>query len=67
VQLAGGAPAQSCLIGDTITDRKTAQAAGVPCVLVGFGPDGMGVADLAPEAIITHYSELPGVVRQLLG
>jgi len=27
----------------------------------------MGVADLAPEAIITHYNELPGVVRQLLG
>ena len=67
VQLAGGAPAQACLIGDTITDRKTAQAAGVPCVLVGFGPDGMGVAQLAPEAIISHYSELPGVVRQLLG
>ena len=30
VRRAGGDPAQSLLVGDTITDRKTASAAGVP-------------------------------------
>ena len=34
---AGGDPARCLLVGDSITDRKTAAAAGVPCVLVTFG------------------------------
>ena len=31
---------RAVLVGDTVTDRDAARAAGVPCVLVGFGPDG---------------------------
>ncbi|SNR60293.1 HAD family hydrolase [Puniceibacterium sediminis] len=65
---AGGAVGQSCLIGDTVTDRKTAAAAGVPCVLVTFGP--LGAAEmvaLEPEALIGHFDELLPVVGQLLG
>ena len=38
VRRAGGDVKRSCLIGDTITDHKTARAAGVPSVLVTFGP-----------------------------
>lgn len=64
---AGGNPAQCCLIGDTITDRDTARAAGVPCVLVTFGPTGMDVADLKPEGLIGHFDELHGVVQSLIG
>lgn len=64
---AGGDPARSLLVGDTETDRKTAQAAGVPCVLVSFGPEGAGVTRLAPEALLHHYADLPGLARQLLG
>lgn len=63
----GGDAARSCLIGDTVTDRKTAAAAGVPSVLVTFGPDGMGVADLQPEGLIGHFDELQGVVQRLIG
>lgn len=66
VRLAGGDPARSLLVGDTVTDRETSRAAGVPSVLVTFGPNGAGVADLAPDATIGHYSELPGVVARLL-
>jgi phosphoglycolate phosphatase len=65
--LAGGDPMQSVLIGDTVTDRKTAAALGVPCVLVTFGPDGRKVADLQPEALLDHYDDLHGVVSGLLG
>lgn len=64
---AGGDPAQSVLIGDTMTDRKTAAAMGVPCVLVTFGPDGRGVEALNPEALLDHYDDLLGVVQGLLG
>lgn len=67
VRRAGGAVGRSLLVGDTDTDRKTAAAAGVPCVLVTFGPAGPGMAALQPEALIGHYDELPGVVARLLG
>ncbi|MEM8956581.1 MAG: HAD-IA family hydrolase [Pseudomonadota bacterium] len=64
---AGGDPARSILVGDTQTDRATAAAAGVPCVLVTFGPDGHGVAALAPEALLDHFDALPALTAQLLG
>jgi phosphoglycolate phosphatase len=67
VRRAGGDPARSLLVGDTVTDRETSRAAGVPSVLVTFGPDGAAVAALKPEAMIGHYDELSDVVRGLIG
>ena len=67
VERAGGRVGQSCLIGDTKTDRDTAHAVGAPCVLVGFGPAGGDMAALEPAAIIQHFDELPHVVARLLG
>lgn len=64
---AGGARDSTLLVGDTETDRKTAAAAGVPCVLVTFAPGGDAVRALAPEAVIDHFDALPGVVRGLIG
>ncbi|MFN4173065.1 MAG: HAD-IA family hydrolase [Pseudorhodobacter sp.] len=63
---AGGDPARSMLIGDTVTDRDTARAAGVPVVLVAFGPEGEGVSRLTPDALLAHYDDLPGIVARLL-
>lgn len=62
----GGAVSRSILIGDTATDRETARAAGVPAVLVTFGPEGQGVARLAPEALLDHFDDLPGLAARLL-
>ncbi|MHA6345599.1 HAD-IA family hydrolase [Roseivivax sp. CAU 1761] len=67
VRLTGGAVDRSLIVGDTETDRETARAAGVPCILVGFGPEGPGVARMAPEAILDHYDRLGGEVDRLLG
>ncbi|MEM6303636.1 MAG: HAD-IA family hydrolase [Pseudomonadota bacterium] len=64
---AGGDPAQCILIGDSDTDRRTAAAAGVPCVLVTFGPEGHAMAALEPEALLHEYAELPRVVHELIG
>jgi phosphoglycolate phosphatase len=66
VERSGGALARSLLVGDTVTDRKTAAAAGVPCVLVTFGPSGRAVADLAPEALLDHYDDLDRVIDTVL-
>lgn len=67
VEAAGGVLAHSLLVGDTEIDRATARAAGVPCVLVSFGPEGAGVARMAPEALLERYEDLPGLVTRLIG
>jgi phosphoglycolate phosphatase len=67
VEGAGGDLARSFLLGDTETDRETARAAGVPCVLVTFGPDGRGVEALAPEGLLDHYDDLAALTRRLIG
>ena len=66
VQDAGGDPTRSLLVGDTHTDRETSRNAGVPSVLVGFGPSGNAIEALEPEAIIWHFDELLDVTRSLL-
>ncbi len=62
----GGDPAQAVLIGDTITDRKTAAAAGIPCILVTFGPTGRAVAELNPDALLDHYDDLDRVLAEVV-
>ncbi|MCY3983856.1 MAG: HAD-IA family hydrolase [Roseovarius sp.] len=66
VRRAGGIPERALLVGDTKTDRETSRAAGIPSVLVLFGPEGGAVNDLSPEATISCYAELPEVVNSLL-
>jgi phosphoglycolate phosphatase len=66
VNRAGGDVTRSLLVGDSVTDRDTARAAGVPSVLVSFGPLGMGVMDLAPAALLHRYADMPGIARALL-
>jgi phosphoglycolate phosphatase len=64
---AGGHPDHCVLIGDSDTDRNTARAAGVPSVLVTFGPAGGDMAALKPEALLDDFADLPDVVRRLIG
>lgn len=62
----GGSPGRAILIGDTVTDSEAARAAGVPCVLVGFGPEGPGIARLAPAAVLQAYADLPDLLERLV-
>ena len=64
---AGGDPMQTVLIGDSDTDRNTARNAGVPCVLVTFGPAGGDMAALEPEALLHDYDDLHGIIVDLIG
>lgn len=64
---AGGDPAHCVLIGDSDTDRNTARAAGVPSVLVTFGPAGDDMAALEPEALLHDFADLADVVGNLIG
>ncbi|MEM9523384.1 MAG: HAD-IA family hydrolase [Pseudomonadota bacterium] len=67
VTRAGGSVETSVMIGDSVTDRDTARAVGVPSVLVTFGPYGADMAALAPEALLDRYEDLCDIVRGLIG
>lgn len=66
VARAGGTVARSLLVGDTVTDRETARAAGVPCLLVAFGPEGRAIERLSPEALLESYADLSPCVAKFL-
>ncbi|MCZ4351145.1 HAD-IA family hydrolase [Roseovarius aestuarii] len=67
VRRAGGNPEKCLLVGDTITDHTTARAAGVPSVLVTFGPNGADMAALEPDVLLQHFDDLAAYVRDLIG
>ncbi len=66
VRRVGGDPARSLLVGDTETDALTARAAGVPIILVSFGPEGKGVERLQPDAILDHYDQMAALASRLV-
>jgi phosphoglycolate phosphatase len=52
-------------VGDSDTDHRTARAAGVPSILVAFGPSGEDMAALQPEVLLCSFEDLPDVVDSL--
>jgi phosphoglycolate phosphatase len=66
VARAGGLREHAVLIGDTVTDRETARSAGVPCVLVTFGPEGNRVAALEPDALLGRFDDLADLLDRLV-
>ena len=66
VRRAGGRLERAILLGDTDTDRETARRAGAASVLGTFGPEGQGVARLAPEALLDDYAALFDIAEALL-
>lgn len=66
ISRAGGGRERAVLVGDTVTDRDAARAAGVPCVLVTFGPEGRAVERMAPEALLEGYADLPDLLERMI-
>ena len=66
VRRVGGDARRSFLLGDTVTDRDTARAAGVPVALVAFGPEGPGIGRLAPDALLEHFDGLDALAERLV-
>ncbi|WP_234635621.1 HAD family hydrolase [Allorhizobium ampelinum] len=55
---AGGDPRRAIMVGDSRNDILVARNAGIPSIAVPFGYSDVPVADLDPDAIITHFNEL---------
>ena len=65
INLAGGAPGRSIMVGDSKTDIDTAKAAGVPVVAVDFGYTDVHVSLLGPDHVISHFDSLWDAVELL--
>jgi phosphoglycolate phosphatase len=65
IRALGGNPAQSVMIGDSETDIRTAQAAGIPVIALDFGYSGEPVATYHPDAILSDYRDLKDVIASL--
>ena len=67
VREAGGPGAGALMIGDSITDVKTARAGGAPVILVSYGYTPEPARTLGADAVVDDFKALPAEVRRLLG
>jgi phosphoglycolate phosphatase len=66
IERAGGRRGRAVMVGDSPADAAAARAAATPLVLVSFGYSETPAKDLAPDALIDHFAELPDVLAELL-
>ena len=61
----GARPEASAMIGDNENDAAAARSAAVPLVLVRYGYARVEPESLASDALLDHFSELPGALERL--
>lgn len=67
VRRAGGDVSSSLMIGNSVTDIRTARAAGMPVIAVDFGYTDTPVAELGPDRVISHFDDLFDAAREMVG
>jgi len=67
VRSAGGEISSSLMIGDSVTDIRTARAAGIPVIAVDFGYTDVPVAQLDPDRVISHFDDLFEAAQAMVG
>src|SRR6195952_914636 len=63
---AGGDLASAVMVGDAGPDVGVARRAGIPIIGVDFGYTEIPIAELKPDRLISHFSELPAAVESLM-
>lgn len=66
IAAAGGRLDRAIMVGDSLTDVRTARAAGIPIVAVNFGYSDRPVAEFGPDRIIGHFDDLPAAIREFI-
>jgi phosphoglycolate phosphatase len=66
VARAGGQLSAAIMVGDAGPDIGVARRAGIPVIGVEFGYTEVPIADLKPDRLINHMSELPAAVEALM-
>jgi phosphoglycolate phosphatase len=62
IRRAGGEAQRAIMIGDSMTDVRTARAANVPVIAVDFGYSEVAPAALDADRLISSYTELPQAI-----
>lgn len=65
IAAAGGDLRNAIMIGDSITDIRTARAAEVPVIAVDFGYSERPVSEFEPDRIIGHFNQLPAAIASI--
>jgi phosphoglycolate phosphatase len=65
IAAAGGKIEAAIMVGDSETDIRTAQAAGIPVIAVDFGYTPRPVAEFRPDRIISHFNHLREAIAAL--
>jgi phosphoglycolate phosphatase len=65
IDMAGGHPANTIMVGDSRTDIDTAKAANIPVVAVDFGYTDQHVSTLGPDIVISHFDQLWDAVSRI--
>ena len=65
IAAAGGDLQHAIMIGDSLTDIRTARAAGVPVIAVDFGYTDRPVTELGPDRVISGFTQLPAAIAAL--
>jgi phosphoglycolate phosphatase len=65
VTAAGGSLPHAIMIGDSVTDIRTARAAGIPVIAVDFGYSERPVSELGPDRIISHFAQLRSAIAAI--
>jgi phosphoglycolate phosphatase len=53
------------MVGDSITDVKTARSAGIPVIAVSFGYTDIPPIDLGADVVIDDFNELIPAIKQI--
>ncbi len=65
IAAAGGSPQHAIMVGDSLTDIRTARGAGVPVIAVDFGYTDRPVTELDPDRVISGFDQLPAAIAAL--
>ena len=63
---AGSQLSGAIMVGDAGPDVGVARRAGIPVIGVEFGYTDVPIAELKPDRLISHFSELPAAVNSLI-
>jgi len=53
------------MIGDSVTDIRTARAAGIPVIAVDFGYSDRPISELDPDCVISHFTQLQSAIAAI--
>jgi phosphoglycolate phosphatase len=60
-----GNPRHAIMVGDSLTDIRTARAAGIPIIAVDFGYSEKPIFEFGPDYVISDFKQLPQSVAKL--